>query len=115
MKTLGPQEYFCRKGKHTWSHVEWSEKKPRIRLTCDEHQKPTSPSLSVPYSPPWKKHEKGMWNTDDKTSRESADKFHLEREHEVKTDPRAARWEKSRKASWAKDKPTWVKQQKGAT
>lgn len=62
----------------------------------------------VPFTPSWKKHERDVWNDDTKRSMEATDKFVAEREHETKTDPRAARWEKSRKARWEKDKPAWV-------
>lgn len=63
------------------------------------------------FIPSWGKYEADMWNTDKNRSREAADKFDMERAHEIKTDPRAARWEAGRKAAWAKDKPLWAKQQ----
>ena len=66
-------------------------------------------SVYIPFQPPWKKYERGMWNDDKVQSMSLTDKFIDEREHEMKTDPKAARWEKSRKARWEKDKPEWRK------
>lgn len=63
----------------------------------------------TPFNPSWKKYEKDMWNTDYKRSSKATDKFIAEREYEMRTDPKAARWEKSRKEGWAKDKPLWIK------
>lgn len=66
-------------------------------------------SIFIPYNPSWKKYESEMWNDDKKRSIPATDKFIDEREHETRTDPKAARWEKSRKERVAKDKPAWVK------
>lgn len=88
----------------TYSLVEDSDPRPEVKLPNKRMGK-----VFTPYSPSWRKYEPDMWNTDTKRSRESADKFYLEREHALKTDPKAANWEKSRKESWAHDKPQWVK------
>lgn len=65
------------------------------------------------FTPSWKKHEQGMYDNDPKVQRESSDKFHQERQHELETDPQARRWEESRKEAAAKEKPEWVKKQRG--
>ena len=65
--------------------------------------------IFIPFSPSWRQHESEMWNDDTKKSMKATDNFIDEREHEMKVDPRAARWEKSRKASWDKEKPAWRK------
>lgn len=88
----------------TYKYVEDTDPRPRVSL----------PSKGIAgfftkFSPSWGKYEKDMWNTDVKHSREASDKFALEREHAMKSDARAARWEQGRKAAWAKDKPLWAK------
>jgi len=88
----------------TYKLVEDSDPRPEVKLPNKGMGK-----IFTPYSPSWKKHEKNMWHEDTKTSQEATDKFIEEREHEIKTDPKAARWEKSRKATWEKDKPAWRK------
>jgi len=64
---------------------------------------------TTPYNPSWKKHEEDLTNPDNKKSLEAADKFDLERQYEMANDPKAKRWEESRKKAWAKDKPEWAK------
>jgi hypothetical protein len=72
-------------------------------------------SIYVKFSPSWKKYEEAMKHPDSKVQGEATDKFLAEREHAMKTDPQARRWEESRKASLAKDKPQWIRhmQKKG--
>lgn len=65
---------------------------------------------NTPYQPDWKKHEAGLFHPDPKVQQEASDKFEAERDHALKTDPAARRWEKSRKESVAKDKPHFVKE-----
>lgn len=62
------------------------------------------------YTPSWKKYEKDLHSDDADVARAAADKFDLERQHEMKVDPEARRWEESRKAEVVKDKPTWKKE-----
>ena len=109
-KTLHNQKYKCPLCKKKWIHEEWSEETEIQECICDPCSEETGDfSFSISFSPSWKKYEKSIWHEDTKTSQESTDKFIEEREHEIKTDPKAARWEKSRKATWDKDKPAWRK------
>jgi hypothetical protein len=64
---------------------------------------------AVPFNPSWKRYEKDLSNPDDQKAREAADKFDIERQHEMRTDPRAKRWEESRKKAIAEQKPAWAK------
>lgn len=66
-------------------------------------------SYGVHFTPSWKRHEDAMHNPDPKIQREATDKFMAEREHEIRTDPEARRWEEGRKQSIARNKPLWVK------
>jgi len=113
-------QYCCRSERQTPSgsfFMKWVTLRDGLqRLVDNDDPRPAVKTKKkpmgipfIPYSPTWKKYEKDMWNTDYKHSSEATDKFIAEREHETKTDPKAARWEQSRKAGWAKDKPLWVK------
>ena len=84
--------------------VEDSDERPAVKLPNKKIGVPF-----IPYSPSWRKYEAGMHSDDTKTSIESSEKFEKEREHEMKTDSTARAWEKSRKESWQKDKPYYVK------
>ena len=84
--------------------VEDSDERPAIKLPNKKFGIPF-----IPFTPPWKKYEEGMHSDNTKTSIESSEKFEQERDHTIKTDKLAARWEKSRKERWAKDKPYYVK------
>jgi DNA-directed RNA polymerase subunit RPC12/RpoP len=57
--------------------------------------------ISTPVVPSWRRYEHQI-NTP-----EGADKFIKEREHQVKTDPQMAKWEKSRKNWFQKQKHNW--------
>jgi hypothetical protein len=52
-----------------------------------------------------------MTHPDSKVQGKATDMFNAERDHEMKTDPRAKKWEESRRERLAKDKPYFVKQQ----
>jgi hypothetical protein len=108
MKTLHNQQYVCPICQKSYFHQEWSEESSKIELACDNCDK-TSSVFTIPYNPPWKKYEEGMKHPDSKKQGAFADKFYEVREHEMKTDPKAERWEKSRKEAWQKDKPYYVK------
>lgn len=56
---------------------------------------------TIKFTPSWKKYESSIHLLD------GADKFNKEREHAVKTDPKAARWEKSRREWFQKQKHAW--------
>ena len=63
------------------------------------------------YSPSWRKYEEDAHNPEDANKAlDASDKFIKERDHELKTNPQARRWEESRKASIAKEKPKWTKE-----
>jgi hypothetical protein len=87
--------------------VEDSDDRPAVKLKS----KGVPKGLHTPYTPPWKKYELGMTHPDNNKQGEYTDKFNDVREHEMKTDPVAKRWEESRKERLAKDKPYWVKEQ----
>jgi hypothetical protein len=87
-----------------YKYVEDTDSRPPVKLPNKKLG-----SIFIPFQPTWKQHEKDMWNDDTKKSMQATDRFIDEREHEMKTDPKAARWEKSRKAYWDKHKPAWRK------
>ena len=62
---------------------------------------------NIAFTPSWKKYETPMFIGDPKKQAEAADKFNEEREHAIKTDVKAARWEKSRKEWFGKQKHNW--------
>jgi hypothetical protein len=62
---------------------------------------------NVAFTPSWKKYENPMFVGDAKSTVEASDKFVAEREHAIKVDPKAARWEKSRKEWFGKQKHNW--------
>lgn len=62
------------------------------------------------YTPEWKKFEEDMRSDDPQKAMEATEKFTAAREHELKTNSQAKRWEESRKQSWAKDKPQWARE-----
>lgn len=68
--------------------------------------------LTTKFTPSWKKYEEAMHKGDAKTQAEASDKFLQEREHELKTDKQAKRWEEGRKISIAKQKPDFVKEKR---
>jgi hypothetical protein len=108
MKTLHDQRYICPTCKKNYSHQEWSEEQEPIELQCDACDK-TTKSFSIPFVPSWGKYEEGMHSDDKKFALDSSEKFEQEREHAMRTDPKAARWEKGRKEGWQKDKPYYAK------
>lgn len=85
--------------------VEDDDPRPEVQLK-DKNGMPF-----VKYTPSWKAYEQNYWTPDPerKPNNKLTDKFLEEREHQIKNDPKARRWEKSRKESWAKDKPQWRK------
>lgn len=64
---------------------------------------------STPFKPSWAKHEAGMQSDNAKESIKATNAFVEEREKEIKTSKQARDWEKSRKESFLKDKPAYVK------
>lgn len=65
--------------------------------------------VAIKYQPEWKKYEKDLHDPDPEKQVKAAEAFELEREHQMRNDCQARRWEESRKESLAKDKPQWVK------
>ncbi len=98
--------------------MKWIQSAPgNFRLVDDDDERPAVKLPSrvigaphVAFTPSWKKYEEGMKHPDSKDQGLYTDKFLAEREHAMKTDPQAKRWEETRKASWAKDKPQWIKE-----
>jgi len=84
--------------------VNDDDERPAVKL----RDKPGSPFFK--YTPSWKAYEEGMKHQFSKDPIGSADKFIDERDHQLKTDPKAKRWEESRVKSWEKDKPQWRKE-----
>lgn len=64
---------------------------------------------NVRFDPTWKKFEKDIYSDDSNKARQAAEAFDETRKQELKTSESARRWEKSRRESVAKDKPTFVK------
>ena len=81
--------------------MDRSDPRPEVKL------KSNLGSPNVLYTPSWKKYENPMFFGDPKSTTEAADKFIQEREHSIKTDAKAARWEKSRKDWFQKQKHNW--------
>jgi len=86
-------------GRYKW--VGDDDPRPSVKL------KPKSGAPNIKFIPSWKKHEVPMFAGDGHTQFDAADKFDRERDHEIKTNPQAARWEKSRKEWFAKQKHNW--------
>lgn len=63
------------------------------------------------YTPDWKKYEKKMRSDDSEEAYKAGEAFIQERETSVKNDPKARRYEESRREAWAKEKPEWKKEQ----
>jgi len=100
--------------------MKWIEDSPsNFKLVDDDDPRPSVTLKSkihegapgVQFSPPWKRYEKGMKHPDNKNQTVYGDKFFAEREHAIQTDPKARRWEESRKKAWADAKPQWVREQ----
>jgi hypothetical protein len=87
--------------------VDDEDERPAVKLPSHKPGK-----IFTPFAPSWKKYEEGMKHPDSPNQGEYADKFIAEREHQLKVDPQAKKWEESRKAVWAREKPQWVKQLK---
>ena|SRR3990172_1198949 len=89
--------------------VEDEDPRPAVKL-------PSKPGMpNTRFTPSWKKYEAGQFLADPKKQRGYSDKFEAERNHAIKTDKAAARWEKSRRESLLKDKPAWRKERMKAT
>lgn len=98
--------------------MKWVQIDPqRYKLVNDDDPRPKvilKDRKGIPfikYSPSWRKYEQNYWIADSekKSDDKISDQFLAEREHQMRTDPIARRWEESRKAHWAKEKPAWRK------
>ena len=85
--------------------VDDTDERPAVKLPSKKYGVP-----HVAYVPSWKKYEEAMRHPDSKQQGVAVDKFMAEREHALKTDPQARKYEESRKARWAADKPQWIKE-----
>ena len=88
--------------------VDRTDPRPAVKLP--DRGLAQSSNIHVKYTPDWKKYEEGMHKGTPDQQAEAADKFTAERDHQLKVDKSARRWEESRKESWAKDKPQWRKE-----
>jgi co-chaperonin GroES (HSP10) len=66
--------------------------------------------VNLAYKPEWAKYEKDLSNPDPEISSKAGDAFDEVRQEELKNDPQAREWEKSRKEAFLKDKPEYTKQ-----
>jgi co-chaperonin GroES (HSP10) len=64
---------------------------------------------SASYKPEWAKYEDKMRTGTAQEQQTASDQFLAARDHALKTDPQARRYEESRRDRLAKDKPAWVK------
>lgn len=89
----------------------------RYKLVDDEDPRPKvnlpdkKGTPGILFTPSWRKYEQNYWTPDPERPQDNkkTDAFLAERDHETKTDPKAKRWEESRKVEWAKNKPAWRK------
>ena len=93
----------------TYKLVDINDPRPAVEMPSKFKEAVGKKTTTTPFNPSWKKYEKGMWSGDKETSIAQTDKFLDERDHAVKTDPRAKRWEAGRKQEWAKNKRYWAK------
>jgi len=77
--------------------VEDNDPRPGVELKSRVH----TGAPTIKFNPSWRKYEKSVHLLD------GADKFTKERDHEIKTNPKAARWEKSRRESLQRQKHDW--------
>lgn len=61
------------------------------------------------YEPSWKQYEKQIHTAPPQEAEKALDAFLQERDKELKVNPKAREYEKSRRERLAKDKPEWVK------
>jgi len=66
--------------------------------------------VNLAYKPEWAKYEKDITNPDPVIASRAAEAFEETRAFELKNNPEARKWEKSRKESFMKDKPEYTKQ-----
>lgn len=66
-------------------------------------------TVSTPVVPSWRKYEKEMRTGTPNEQIDAMDKFISERDSAIKKDPKVAKWERSRKDWFNKQKPKWVK------
>jgi hypothetical protein len=98
--------------------MKWVMKSPgNYKLVDDTDERPAVklPSQKVgsfynPFTPSWKKYEEAMRHPDSNQQGVATDKFMAERDHALRTDPQAKKYEESRKARWVADKPQWIKE-----
>lgn len=97
---------------------KWVQSSPgRHKLVEDDDERPAvklkkrKGAPVIKFVPSWKKHEKEMNlpHIGDKDQMDATDKFMSERDHAMKIDSKARRWEESRKETLAKNKPAWRK------
>jgi hypothetical protein len=85
--------------------VDDTDERPAVKLPHKKYG-----PIHTPFIPSWKKYEEAMRHPDSKQQGVATDKFMAERDHALRTDPQAKKYEESRKARWAADKPQWIKE-----
>jgi hypothetical protein len=95
-----------RSGRYTLVPID--DPRPEIHLK----DKAMDGAPNIAFTPSWKKYETPMFIGDGHAQYEASEKFTAEREHAIKTDPKAARWEKSRVEWFHKQKHNWSKKEK---
>ena len=93
----------------TYRLVDKSDPRPAVKMPSKFKDAIGKQARKMPFNPSWKKHEEGMWSGNKETSMKQTDKFLDEREHAMKTDHQAKRWEEGRKQEWAKNKKYWAR------
>jgi hypothetical protein len=83
---------------------------PRPEVNLPNKFKGGAPNIA--FVPSWKKYETPMFIGDGHAQVNASEKFTAEREHAIRTDPKAARWEKSRVEWFNKQKHNWSKKEK---
>ena len=92
--------------------MKWVQESPnKYRLVVDDDERKEVKLKSrihegapkVKFIPSWRRYEKNINEVG------TADQFTKEREREINTNPEAARWEKSRREYYQKQKGAWLK------
>jgi hypothetical protein len=81
--------------------VEDDDPRPAVKLKSHRG------APNIKYVPPWKKYESPMWFGGANDQIKASEQFTQERDREMQKDPKAARWEKSRREWFAKQKRGW--------
>lgn len=70
--------------------------------------------MKTAFTPSWKKYEEKIFKGTPQEQTEASTNFIAEREHQIKVDPQAKRWEEGRKKEVAKEKNTYIKEKRAS-